>query len=174
MKNADQESSALDVETDYLEPLEDLDAPRTRTNPTSRLLAFALMAGVMVMGWRFLGPKDAMARDGWISNWDTAVERAMDSGKPALVFFTADWCPACKDLESTTLRDSNLRDYLRANFTLIVVDLTDRTGPGAQRAMEFGVQSIPTLIRYDTQNREVSRTHGMPADSMIQWLQTPN
>lgn len=131
------------------------------------LIAVVLLAIVVVAGWKFIGPKSALA--GWSSDWESATAEAKKSGRPTVVLFTADWCPPCKDFKVTLSRD-DVAKYLRENFSLVVVDLTDRGGPNTRRAAEFGVQGIPTLILYDGQGRERGRTHGMHGDALMHWL----
>jgi len=118
------------------------------------------------------GTQSALASGGWVDNWDSAVQQAKTSGKPALVLFTADWCPACRQFESETLTDPQVKQYLKDNHTLVVVDLTDRTGPNTNRAREFSVQAIPTLILFDVSGNEKARDFGMPSEPMLKWLKT--
>lgn len=132
------------------------------------LVVLALVAG----GWFLWGqrPGHSFAGGGWLTDWDAAVEQSKASGKPALVLFTADWCPACKRFEADALAREDVREHLRANYTLLVMDLSDRSGPNAEQAGRCGVRSIPTLIRYDHRGQEVARAHGMPGDALLAWL----
>lgn len=158
------------MQNPVLEPLEELVVPSTRTNPTARLVMFAILGICMVVGWQYLGPKSALAEHGWIRDWDSAIEQTHTSGKPALVLFTADWCPACHELQSNVLTQPDVASYLRENFTLVVVDVTEREGPNAERAKEFGVRSIPTLIRYDAAKQEIGRASVVSRDGLMAWL----
>lgn len=159
------------MQSPVVEPLEDLKIPATnKANPVARLTMFVVLGLCLVVGWQYMGPKSAMAEQGWISDWDRAIERAQSSGKPALVLFTADWCPACHELQANVLTKPELATYLRDNFTLVVVDLTDREGPNAERAREFGVKSIPTLIRYNASKQEVSRANVASENAFMAWL----
>jgi thiol:disulfide interchange protein len=137
-----------------------------------RIILFALLIGGAVAAWKFLGPGNALAQAGWIYDWDAAVEQSNRTGKPALVLFTADWCGPCQAFKSQVLCDADVQKYLRENYTLVVVDVTDRTGPNAQRAAERNVRGIPALILYDGSGQEVARAGGMPADALIAWLRS--
>lgn len=158
------------MQSPVVEPLDDLDLPTTRTNPTARLVLFLTLGLCAVLGWRYLGPRSALAENGWIGDWDSAIGQTKSSGKPALVLFTADWCPACHELESNVLSQPDVAAFLRDNFTLVMVDLTDRNGPNAQRAREFGVRSIPTMIRYDASNQEIGRASIVSRPVLMAWL----
>jgi thiol:disulfide interchange protein len=140
-------------------------------NPLPKLVMIAVVAVMCFVGWRYFGPRDALAAAGWTHDWDSAVEQSRASGKPALVLFTADWCPPCKQLKSTTLSDADVQEYLKKNHTLVVVDLSDRAGENSDRARDCNVRSIPTLILYDRAGREIARTGGLPARTLLEWLE---
>ena len=133
------------------------------------VVVVALAAGVWAFGWS-RGPSNAFA--GWMTDWDRAVERSKASGKPAVALFTAEWCPACRAFEADALARDDVKTYLRENHTLLVIDLTNQGGPNSEIAARCGVQSIPTLIRYDRAGRETGRSHGMPPDALLGWLRT--
>ncbi|HVT89718.1 MAG TPA: thioredoxin fold domain-containing protein [Tepidisphaeraceae bacterium] len=154
----------------HFESLEDYGIAPANRSPAARYLALLIVACIAIAGWRYLGPQSAMAGAGWSSDWDAAVQRSKSSGKPALVLFTADWCPACRQFESETLANTKVQQYLRENYTLVAVDLSDRTGPNVDRAREFNVSAIPTLIVYDRSSQEKARTYGMPPNEFMQWL----
>lgn len=141
-------------------------------NAFGRILLFVILIGCALVGWNFFGPRSALAKHGWTENWDDAVSSSRASGKPALVLFTADWCPGCRQFESQVLCDPTVSAYLKENHTLVVVDLSDRTGPNNARAAEFGVRSIPSMVLYDKSGREISRSGGLPGGELIRWLRS--
>lgn len=147
-------------------------SPQQRGNPLVKFLTIGVLAAACFVGWRYFGPRDALASAGWTHDWNAAVEQSRASGKPALVLFTADWCPPCKQLKSGTLSDPDVQKFLRENHTLAIVDLSDRAGENNQRARECNVRFIPTLILYDRAGREVARTGGLGPDSLLNWLRS--
>jgi thiol:disulfide interchange protein len=149
-----------------------VNAGRSSANRLLRRILVALIAAGVFAGWKYLGPKNALAQAGWIYDWDAAVAQSKQTGKPALVLFTADWCPPCKTFKSQVLADKEVQGYLRENYTLVVVDVTDRTGANARRASEFNVRGIPALILYNESGQEVARGGGMPADALLAWLRS--
>lgn len=145
------------------------DPPVQKSTGWGTWVILAVLVVAAVIGWRSLGPKSALA--GWTSDWDAAAEQSRVTGKPPLVLFTADWCPPCKTLKAE-LNRADVRSFLKDNYTLVVVDLTDRGGPNNARARDYGVRGIPTLILYDANGREQARTFGMDGDALMRWLQS--
>jgi thiol:disulfide interchange protein DsbD len=79
----------------------------------------------------------------------TALDRAVaDAGareRPALVYFTADWCVSCRVIERTVFEDPAVIAGL-SNTDLIKVDVT-RSTPEARALLErHGVIGPPTMI----------------------------
>lgn len=126
-----------------------------------------LVVGVVAFKWN-RGPSGAFA--GWMTDWDQAVARSKATSKPAVVLFTADWCPACRAFEADALSRPDVKKYLAENHTLLVIDLTNQGGPNSEVAARCGVRAIPTLIRYDRNGRETGRSNGMPPDTLLAWL----
>lgn len=133
-------------------------------------LTLALIGIIGFGAWRYFGPKSALA--GWSHDWDSAVEQSKTSGKPALVLFTADWCPPCQELKREVLSDQTVQATIESRFTPVIVDLSDRGGPNDRIAQDYSVQGIPTLIQFDARGKELKRTHGMGANEMVAWLKS--
>jgi thioredoxin 1 len=144
--------------------------PEAGSNGTGKWILLAVLALAAVFGYRhFAGPGRAMA--GWKSDWDIGLQEAERSGKPMLVLFTADWCPPCKQMKSEVLSDPQVASRLRTEFTLVIVDLTQRGGPNQQTANTYGVRSIPTLIRFNENGEQVARlSGGVSREFLLQWL----
>jgi thiol:disulfide interchange protein DsbD len=143
-----------------------------KSNHVGKLFLLVMLIALAIMCLRLSGPKDALASSGWSNDWNTAVAQSKSTGKPALVLFTANWCPACKQLESQVLTDPKVKQYLQDNYTLVTVDLSDRNGPNNDRARDFGIHVIPTLILYNAAGSEISRGYGMSADTLLLWLRS--
>ena len=144
-------------------------------HPSPRSLRYLvlvfLIAGGIFAARRFMGFGGAMA--GWSQNWDQSLDQSAQSGKPMLVLFTADWCPPCRTLKSDVLTNSEVASYLKREFTLCKVDLTDRSGPNNQTAATYGVRGVPTMIVFDAKGNQVDRVSGgVPKDYAMQWFQS--
>jgi thiol:disulfide interchange protein len=129
-----------------------------------------LVALVGFAGHEMFGPHTVFAADGTDPGWDALVTRASRDRKPAVVLFTANWCPACRGLWAGALASTDVQTILRSERTLVVVDMTVPTPLNQARSKAFGVTAIPTMIRFDDDGRETGRTHGMSAAEMVKWL----
>lgn len=130
----------------------------------NRIVLASLLAVVGFFVWRSVGPKPVLA--GWSTDWSSATQH---DGRPRLVLFTADWCPPCKQFKAELAR-ADVASYLRKNYALVVVDLTDRTGENNSRAAWYGVNAIPTLVLFDGEGLEQGRNNGMSGDDLLTWL----
>ncbi len=141
-------------------------APPT-SQPIKLIWLFVLLAatGLGLAGWKAL----AASRDGWLHDLDAGVDAADASGKPMLVLYTADWCPPCRELKRNVLSDPHIDAFLRQNYVRVKMDLTNRHGPNARTASEYGITGIPTVILYDRRGMEINRVTG--GGALTQWLQ---
>ena len=106
---------------------------------------------------------------GWQHDLDAGLDDAADAGKPVFAFFTADWCPPCRQLKAGILKDADVMAGLRENHVLVKVDLTSRTGPNAVLASEYNIRGIPTVILIDPYEGEYERFTG-GGHSMEGWI----
>lgn len=144
-------------------------APRGSGGAGKWVVVLLVLVGGIFAYRHFGGPGRAMAD--WKSDWEAGLEAAEQTGKPMLVLFTADWCPPCQQMKRDVFADSQVAQRLRNDFTLVKIDLTDRNSPNNQTAMTYGVQGIPTLIRFNERGEQVNRlSGGVPKEALLQWL----
>jgi thiol:disulfide interchange protein len=130
-------------------------------------VAAVASAAMMFMG----GPKPpAESTIVWQHVENRAGLESNTSGKPGLLFFTADWCGPCKILKSKTLTDTKVSALIESRFTPMKIDLTDQNSPGQLIAHDYKVDGIPTLIIVSA-GKEVDRTVGvLDAAELNDWL----
>lgn len=88
---------------------------------------------------------------------DAAFATASSTGKPVLLYWGAEWCPYCADLEAHVLS----RDDVRRKLELFVPVYLDGDDPGAQRSAEtFGVAGYPTVLALAPDRTELARIAG--------------
>lgn len=85
------------------------------------------------------GPKNGLQ---WQPDIYQAHKLAVESGKPMLLVFGADWCVFCKKLEQTTLAEPEMVKYINANFVPVHVDVDKEK----KVASILDVKSLPCTI----------------------------
>jgi len=86
-----------------------------------------------------------------------ATALASQSGRPSLVYFTAEWCVSCKVIEREVFEDPEVRARLGA-VSLIKVDVTKTDAEARSLMQAFAVVGPPTMIFLDAEAREPAGT----------------
>ncbi len=139
-------------------------APATKSINLCWLIVLLAVTGLGLAGWKVLGSFSG----GWLHDLDAGVDAAEASGKPIFVLFTADWCPPCRELKRDVLSDPDVDAFLSENYVRVKIDLSDRGGPNARTASEYGVSGIPTMILYNDDGVEIDRVTG--GGALTDWL----
>jgi thiol-disulfide isomerase/thioredoxin len=92
-----------------------------------------------------------------------ATLRSKYSGKPLVVVFTAGWCPVCRRMRATALKDPKVVATSR-HFEWVAVDL-DRQ---PSLAKSYGVKAIPELHVIDAQGRPLAVISGFTSAAELQ------
>ena len=79
---------------------------------------------------------------------------ASASGRPSLLYVTADWCITCTAIERAVLPDAAVKSRL-ASFNLVKIDVSDNTPVQQQMMQSLRVVGPPTMIFVDAKAREV-------------------
>ncbi|MFC7397644.1 protein-disulfide reductase DsbD [Chelatococcus sp. GCM10030263] len=94
---------------------------------------------------------------------------ASSSGKPALVYFTADWCVTCKVIDKNALAAPTVLTAL-GDYRRIKIDLTKPDGLNRALLHDLGVVGPPTMIFFDAASSEVPATRlvgDITAESLV-------
>jgi thiol:disulfide interchange protein len=139
------------------------------------VIPLALVTVVALAMWRVLGGGPSTGMPPAFAEGltlDTASVRAAESGRPVLVFATADWCGPCQQLKRGPLSDERVTRAIKRIAEPVYLDLTNPAGDASARAHELGVPSIPTLIILRG-GQEVSRLSGYhSAIALTNWLES--
>ena len=126
---------------------------RTNTlSPRPAFLMLFVLVPLLVAG--ALSTAEVAQRIGWGSD-PAAVASA---GRPALVFFTADWCAPCREMKATTWQDDAVV-AASAPYEPLMVDTT--ADPAT--AGRYGVSALPVTLLLGPDGEELARRTGFVA-----------
>ena len=131
------------------------------------VLTVVLALGVIVVrGWSGHTPiPPVFAEQLTLSD---AAARAAQSGKPVLVFATADWCGPCQEFKRTTLVDPEVAGWIADNTVPVYLNV-DRF---QDEAAGLSIISIPTSIMM-RDGKAVARLSGAAGvEEYSAWLKT--
>ncbi|MCA9510512.1 MAG: thioredoxin family protein, partial [Myxococcales bacterium] len=95
-------------------------------------------------------PADAASAHGAEAWSRDALDRALASGRPVFVYFTADWCITCKVNEAGTLESGAVRDAVaELGVAVLEGDWTHRSTAIAEELARFGKAGVPMYLVYD-------------------------
>jgi thiol:disulfide interchange protein len=103
----------------------------------------------------------------FIQGYSDGYQRAQEEGKPMLVFFTAQWCNFCHQMESEAFTDSQVVQ-LASQFVCILVDADQEPAV----CQEFRVRGYPTIQFLSARGVPLNRMTGKrPAQQVAAQMQ---
>ncbi len=96
---------------------------------------------------------------------DSFKADVLESGKPVLVDFWAEWCGPCKMIAPAL---EEISDELADKVTIAKMDIMENTGiPG-----EIGVQSIPLMVLFKDGKAVAQKLGAAPKGQLKTWLES--
>jgi len=92
-------------------------------------------------------PRQSSVPAGFLTSAEQAIEQAREQNKPVLMFFTAKWCPSCRQLKDSTLTDPAVLSRLSA-FIPVSIDIDKQKETTLEynaNARKFGGVGIPNM-----------------------------
>ncbi len=92
----------------------------------------------------------------WQPMLESAKRLASQSDRLVLVYFWADWCPACREMEQEVLDQPGFVSGLEAHYVLVKVNADHFPAT----ARQYGVDRLPTTIVLNQQGQVVETLQG--------------
>lgn len=138
--------------------------PRRRTWSFVLVILVALLAFTMVM--RNSAPMPP-AFDKTVTLAE-ASSRAAQSGKPVLVFATADWCGPCQSFKKNALKDKTVEQWITINTHAVYLDCTKEVPADAR---DLPINALPTLLLVRNGKAVASLEGAESAATVIAWFE---
>lgn len=125
----------------------------------SRILPL-LMVLLLVTGC-FAGSEDSpAARIRWVEDLSEGLRLAKQTGKPAMLFFTADWCLPCQELKKYIFTDKRVAEASRRLINIYI-----DTDANFELLNIYQVRRIPTIFFLNPDGDIVGRFSSDPSAS---------
>jgi thioredoxin-related protein len=92
------------------------------------------------------------------SRLELVLQRAKTENKPILYMVYANWCPHCKNIKATTLKDPEVIAFMNANYIFAGLDF-EKTGSESFKSTN-NVTTFPTFLVLDANGLELARFTG--------------
>lgn len=103
--------------------------------------------------------------------FDQAVVKSRESGKPVLVFATADWCGPCQSFKRGALSEQAATDAILAATEPVYLDVDDHPEVVRRIAtMGASINGIPTMVLIRDEKAVAHRAGVMSTRELTSWL----
>jgi len=110
----------------------------------------------------------------WQPYSEGALQAAAQNHTPVLIDFWADWCTACKELESHTFTESTFVAVAR-NYVLLKFDATNDSDELKKLRDRYELVGLPTLLLFDQNglwHKELTATEVIEAAELAKRMQS--
>jgi thiol:disulfide interchange protein len=102
----------------------------------------------------------------WVADLDAAKAESRKTGRSIFAYFTAEWCPPCQEMKSTTFASDEVKRALEA-YVPVKID-ADRH---PELTTNYGVSGFPTFLILDASGAIRDGRDGLHTPSqMTAWL----
>ena len=96
----------------------------------------------------------------WLSSIDLGKRKAKRLKNLIVLYFTANWCETSKGLENNAFQNKKLANLLK-KFTLVKIDITNRTMENDKIRKFYKVNSLPQIVLIDNNGNQLQKFVGI-------------
>jgi thiol:disulfide interchange protein DsbD len=105
----------------------------------------------------------------WQKYSEAALAEALAERQVVVLDFTAEWCLNCKTFEKTILESDAVAAVLNEpGVRLLKADITSKSAPGTKKLSELGRVTIPLLVVFAPDGREVLKSEAYTREQVIE------
>ena len=94
----------------------------------------------------------------WATNYETALQKAQQSGKPLFVDIGAPYCSICKAIDKTLFATTQVREAIKTSTIPAKIDGSDPAN--AALIKQFKVIGFPTVLLINPETQEIIKQWG--------------
>ena len=125
----------------------------------------ALTKSIRTAAVLFAFTSAALAKSGWVEDYEKGVAQAKKEGKIALVDFTgSDWCGWCIKLDKEVFSKAEFKKYAKDNLVLIEIDFPqlkplprNKQEKHDALAKEHGIKGFPSVVLLDAAGKKIGQ-----------------
>lgn len=124
-----------------------LASARLQQNKAFMILPSFLLGASLFFGIQHLTRPSTAAHDSvhWYKSEAEAQAESLKTGKRMLVDAWAEWCEACKKMDTTTFADPAVLEELKTSWILYKMDLTEANDANAALQERYDLPGLPTI-----------------------------
>ncbi len=92
----------------------------------------------------------------WLASAEAARQQSLATGKPILIYFYGERCPACKVMQRDVLSRADVLEALRAQYVLMQANADQVPA----LAKQYGVVALPTTIAISADGQALDKIQG--------------
>jgi|GEM_PF-2001368 thiol:disulfide interchange protein len=127
-----------------------------------RKTAMPVLILIAIAACQRTSPRQSSGPAGFLTSAKQAIGQARVQNKPVLMFFTAKWCPSCRQLKDSTLTDPAVLSRL-SGFIPVSIDIDEQKETTLEynaNARKFGGVGIPNMWFLSPQGERLTHVIG--------------
>ena len=126
------------------------------------LAALTLASDTSVFAQGLLSPK-SNAKIRWTESIPTAMKQHKDTGRPLIIYITADYCGYCRKMERDTWSDPNVVRRIQDGFVALKVDAEKHE----ELLTRLEVKGLPATLLFDSEGQLIQTLSGYSRPSAV-------